>query len=588
MPFPKAFLFGTPEISLAKEILLELLQKGENANMEEIKNKITGKKGVSTIPNIVLISAYQLLVAEGVLPETPWIVKKIQKRSVRTLSGIAPITVLTKPFPCPGKCVYCPTERVPESGKTLFQIDSEQKYGNVKIDKKYQKKGALVMPKSYLSSEPAAMRALLNHFDPSLQVQKRILSLQKTGHNPEKCELIVLGGTFSFLPKRYQTWFVKRCIQAFNGDNTPRKKLSEVIRENETAPQRAIGIVLETRPDHVTRNEIRRFRKMGCTRVEMGVQTLDDAVSALTKRGHGKAEVQIATQLLRDAGFKIAYHMMPGLPGSTEAGDIENFREIFTNPHYCPDYLKIYPCLVTPFSELAQWHQEGKFTALSDTELIPRLLAIKKLTPPWVRISRLIRDIPGTAILSGSSVTNLRQYLEKILQKEGTPCQCIRCREVKGEAYNLVHAQLFRQEYMAGGGKEIFLTIEIPNTDIYSLEKSETSCIPEGNRKLLALLRLRIPSWFFDSSQIPVFTALKNCALIREVHTYGALTDIHEKNGESAQHRGFGKKLLLEAERIVREEYLIPRLAVISGIGVREYYRSQGYTEEQTYMIKNL
>ncbi|MEI7511238.1 MAG: tRNA uridine(34) 5-carboxymethylaminomethyl modification radical SAM/GNAT enzyme Elp3 [Candidatus Peregrinibacteria bacterium] len=577
MPFPKAFQFGAPELALAREILLELLKAGEKANMEDIKNIVTGKKGVSTISNISIISAYQSMVAEGIFPETPWIVKKIQKRSVRTLSGIAPITVLTKPFPCPGKCVYCPTERVPESGKTLFQIDSEKTYGDIKINKKYQKKGALVMPKSYLSSEPAAMRALLNNFDPYIQVQKRLLSLKNTGHNPEKCELIVLGGTFSFLPKRYQTWFVKRCIQAFNTDNSTQKPLATVIAENETAPHRAIGIVLETRPDHLNANEIKRFRAMGCTRVEMGVQTLDDAVSALTKRGHGKAEVKTATKLLRDAGFKIAYHMMPGLPGSTEEGDLENFREIFTNPDYCPDYLKVYPCLVTPFSELEQWHKDGKFNALSGDELIPRLLEIKKMTPPWVRISRLIRDIPGTAIVSGSQVTNLRQYLEEILKKAGTPCQCIRCREVKGEEYDLSAAKLFRQEYDAGDGKEIFLSIEIPALPSQG----------EG-RKLLALLRLRIPSWFFDASNKPVFSALKNCALIREVHTYGALTDIQDKTGTSTQHRGFGKRLLQEAERIVREEYGISKLAIISGIGVREYYRSQGYEEDSTYMIKNI
>ena len=427
------------------------------------------------------------------------------------------------------------------------------------------------MPKSYISSEPAAMRALLNDFDPWKQVNNRLQSLKDTGHNPEKCELIVLGGTFSFLPKRYQNWFVKRCLQAMNNDHSSRKKREMVQKENESAEHRSIGIVLETRPDHMNPAEARRFRRMGATRVEMGVQTLDDEVSRYTQRGHGKAEVANATKILRDAGYKICHHMMPGLPGSTPEMDAESFRELYESPDFKPDYLKVYPCLVLPFSQLSEWHKQGKFTPRTEEELIPLLLDIKAMTPPWVRITRLIRDIPRTAILDGSKTTNLRQHLQQMAQKKGMPCQCIRCREIRADHFEREKLRLDRIEYEANDGKEIFLSYVTPEN------------------RLVSLLRLRIPSWFFPEKNPgkPIFKNLENCAFVRELHTYGELTPISQKSGNS-QHKGLGKALLDEAERIVQKEYGIPRLAVISGIGVKEYYRKLGYKDEVTYMIKRL
>jgi elongator complex protein 3 len=560
------------EREVAEAIIYELLKAGEESSLslEDVKNKHTALQKITSVANVTLLSAYEELTKSALIPKSEWLRRKLRKRRIRTLSGISPISVLTKPFPCPGKCVYCPTERAPADGKTLFEIDSEKKYGIQKIPKKYKVPGALVMPKSYISSEPAAMKALLNGFDPWKQVTNRIQALKATGHTPEKCELIVMGGTFSFLPKRYQTWFVKRCIQALNGDSASRKSIDLVQGENETAPARAIGIVLETRPDHMNENEARRFRRMGCTRVEIGVQTLDDEVSHYTKRGHGKAEVAVATKILRDAGYKICHHMMPGLPGSTPEKDLQSFKELYGNSDYKPDYLKIYPCLVTPFSELQKWHAAGKFIPYTNEELIPLLLSIKKMTPPWVRITRLIRDIPGTAILAGSKVTNLRQDLQRMMAEAGEKCRCIRCREIGLTNFDPKTVILKREEYEAADGREIFLSFE--TTD----------------EKLVALLRLRIPSWFFSKNPgKPIYPILRKCALVRELHAYGELTPIGVKLGKG-QHSGFGKRLLAEAERIVKMEYGISKVAIISGIGVKEYYRKHGYREISTYMVKDV
>lgn len=562
------------EQEIAEKILQQLLAHGRDfsiSEIEDLKNSHTETKKLNSISNMKLLKAYEQLLEQKKIPETPWLKRKLRKRSVRTLSGIAPVTVLTKPFPCPGRCVYCPTEKANDEGKTLFELDTEKKYGKQNVPKKYKKPGALVMPKSYISSEPAAMRALLNNFDPWKQVTNRLQSLRDTGHEPEKCELIVLGGTFSFLPKRYQNWFVKRCLQAMNGDTTARKTRALVQKENETAQHRSIGIVLETRPDHMNPNEARRFRHMGATRVEMGVQTLNDEVSAYTKRGHGKAEVARATKILRDAGYKICHHMMPGLPGSTPEIDRESFHEMYNGQDYKPDYIKIYPCLVTPYSELAEWHKQGKFKPSTENDLIPLLMDIQTMTPQWVRITRLIRDIPRTAILHGSKTTNLRQHLEKLLQERGTPPQCIRSREIRGDHFDVSQVRLDRIDYWANDGQEIFLQYVTPEN------------------RLIALLRLRIPSWFFPDKNpgTPIFTSLRDCAFVRELHTYGELTPIGNAHGNS-QHRGWGKKLLQEAERIAREEFHVPRMAVISGIGVKEYYRKRGYHDEATYMIKEL
>ncbi len=481
----------------------------------------------------------------------------LRKRAVRTISGVSPIGILTKPYPCPGKCVYCPTE--------------------------------VRMPKSYLSSQPAAARAVRNKFHPYEQVKNRILALKESGHPTSKLELIVMGGTWSFLPKRYQGWYIKKCFDAAN--EVPSKSLAEAQKINETAKQRIIGITLETRPDFITLEELLRMRKLGCTRVEMGVQTLDDEVQKLTKRGHTRKEVIRATKLLKDFGFKICYHLMPGLPGSSPEKDLKWMREVFENPDFCPDFVKVYPCVVLDNSELKGWWEKGDFQPIEEKELIKLLLQFKKTVPPWARIMRLMRDIPADDVIGGVTLSNLRQVmkyqpekLEQMLGKQffkennldphAWPCRCVRCREVGFAQIN--NSKTFleeekpvlkRRDYEASGGKEVFLSFESPDEKI-----------------IYALLRLRLPG---RRGHLTSPTVLNDAALIREVHSYGHEKSVGEGSG-IGQHRGLGKKLIAEAERIAKAEWGTKKITIIAGVGTRDYYRKFGYQLRQTYMVKQL
>ncbi len=541
-------------------------QASSKAELYRIKNAVCREGGQNTFPDAELVAAYEVLVENGELTADQTLANLFRKRSIRTLSGIAPISVLLPPAPCKSACVYCPSERANADGKTLFQLDSEKKYGPQQVPKKYQKSGELVMPKSYLSSEPGAMRALLSGFDPFVQISRRLAALKKTGHNAEKCELIVQGGTFSDLKKAERTHFITRCYQAFNEDVDGKWNTLEAAQQhNEKAKHRIIGLTLETRPGSVSPEEIREFRRLGCTRVEIGVQTLDDAITRKTKRIQTRAEVVHGTRLLREAGFKICYHVMPGLPFSTPEKDIANYKEMMEHPDFRPDIVKIYPCAVVPFSELAEWYKDGKYQPYPEHILEDVLINIKRLTPPWVRISRLIRDIPGTAILGGSKVTNLRQLLQLKMQKNREKCHCIRCREIKASTFPADDVRLEKREYETSSGTEQFLSYELPD---------ET---------LLSMLRLFLP----NTEAKPIFRALKNAAIVRELHTFGAAMPVGGKAKQEAQHTGFGGKLLTKAEQIVKNAGY-QKLAVIAGIGVKEYYRKRGFTDEGTYLVKEL
>lgn len=441
------------------------------------------------------------------------------------------------------------------------------------------------MPKSYLSSQPAAARALRNKFHPHRQVVSRIAALEDSGHPVSKLEVIVMGGTWSFLPKRYQSWFIKNVYDGANGFKS--RNLDSAIRANETAKCRIIGLTLETRPDYITEKELERMRRFGCTRVEIGVQSVDDRVSDLNLRDQSRVQVARATKLLREYGFKFCYHLMPGLYGSTAEKDLVMLREIFEDENFKPDFVKIYPCQVLPNSLLAKWWKEGKFEPMHDRELIKLLLKMKKFVPEWVRIMRLLRDIPVGNILSGAKFSNLRQILrsqpkklreilgdedfEEIFDGEFKwPCRCIRCREVGfAEKTGLQARPVFkRRDYEAGGGMESFLSFE-----------------SEDGGTLFALLRLRRPETGFVSKYFR--SVLKGAALIREVHSYGAEMTVGSEAGVG-QHRGLGKKLMAEAERIARDEWKLKRMTVIAGVGTREYYRKFGYEERATYMTKKL
>ena len=511
-----------------------------------LKKKLSKEFGLPIPTNADLRDRYNTLVEKKIIKRFEAFEKMLLSRRIRTESGVAIIAVLTKSYPCPGKCIYCPTENK--------------------------------MPKSYLSNEPAVMRAIASKFDPYLQVQNRLRSLELNGHKTDKIELIVMGGTFSCLPKSYQKRFITECFRAANDypkkvkrstKQATKNSLFKEQKKNEKAKHRIVGLTLETRPDYVDEKEIKNFRELGCTRVELGVQSVYDDVLLANKRGHSVETTIKATKLLKDAGFKINYHMMPGLPGSNKRRDFVMFKALFTNPAFQPDMLKIYPTVVLKNSKLFEIWKKGLYKPLKDRKLEKLVLKIKnEVVPPYVRISRLIRDVPTSSIEAGPAVSNLRQVIIP-----HSKCRCIRCREVRSGYEINEHIVLNRIDYDASDGKEIFLQY-----------------VSRNKKKLCALLHLRIPSFIFlkKEKNKKSLEVLQKSALIREVHTYGKLTEIDRKSSESPQHIGLGKKLVKEAERISKEEFCLEKVAVISGVGVREYYRKLGYKLQDTYMAKKL
>jgi len=535
------------------KIIKELIRsniKSRN-DLDSFKREIAKKYKISCPSNVALFRAYHRLVKKKSIKSEKTIENLLRKRPVRSLSGIVNVSVLTKPYPCPGECIYCPSQRG--------------------------------IPKSYLKDEPAVQRAVLCNFDPYLQVRARLKSLEKTGHPIDKIELRIIGGTWSYYPKNYQNWFIKECFRACNEFfKSPTivgrlKNLRELQKRNEKAKCRIVGITIETRPDYIDLREIKRMRKFGITRVELGVQSIYDDVLKLNKRGHNVALTIKATKLLKDAGFKVSYQMMPNLPGSNFRRDIKMFEEIFKNPDFCPDLLKIYPLALVKSASLYKWYLKGKFKPYSKKELIELLIEIKKLVPRWVRIQRIIRDIPSKEIVAGGvKISNLREIVQNEMRKRGLKCQCIRCREIRNrnnpDGTVPKKLYLFHEDYNASGGKEIFLSFENKKRD-----------------KLYALLRLRLPQYDEQYDKVRprhILAVLKESAIIREVHTYGQMIPVGEKSS-ALQHRGLGKKLIKEAEKITKG-FGLNKIAVISGIGVRPYYRKLGYRLKDTYMIKKI
>jgi len=431
---------------------------------------------------------------------------------------------MAKPFPCPGKCVYCPSS--PEA------------------------------PKSYTMESPAVLRARSCGFDARRQVEVRLKTLAEMGHARDKIELIVMGGTFVSYPPDYQYQFVKDCYDALNGMTS--SSLEEARKLNEDAEHRCVGLCIETRPDFCGEEEIRRMLDFGTTRVELGVQTLDDEIHRLTKRGHGVAEVISATRLLRDRGFKVYYHWMPGLPGSTPEHDLELSRQLFQDARFRPDGLKLYPTLVVRGSELENWYRDNRYRPYRDGVMIDLLAGIKSLIPKYVRISRLMRDIPSKFIIAGSRDLALRGTIRREMEQVGVRCSCIRCREYghrRRDGWSVGGPCLTRLDYETLGGNEVFLSYE------------------DENETLFGLLRLRVN---------------QEKAIIRELHIFGPEVPLRERVEEAAQHHGLGERLLREAERIAREEFKFDRLSVLSGVGAREYYHALGYRLEGVYMVRDL
>lgn len=493
--------------------------------MARIKREIAKKYKIPCPSNIELLKAYHELVGNKRIKKNKKIEELLKTRPIRSLSGIVNVSVLTNPYPCPGKCIYCPTE----SG----------------------------IPKSYVSGEPAVERAKRLNYDPYLQTKLRIEMLESEGHPTDKIELRIVGGTWSYYPKSYQNWFIKKCFDACNDKYTLNGSLLKAQRLNEKAKHRIIGLSVETRPDFINPKEIKQLRKLGVTMVELGVQSICYDILKLNRRGHEVKETILATKLLKDAGFKVLYQMMPNLPGSNLKKDEKMFEELFSNSGFQPDLLKIYPCALLKEAPLYKWWKKGSYRPYTEKQLINLIKKVKKQIPYYVRIQRITRDIPGTSIIAGpAKISNLRQIITREMKKEGWRCKCIRCREVKGEYLPKEKVFLFRKDYRACEGKEVFLSFE---------NKIRT--------KLYSLLRLRITS--------------QNKAIIREVHTYGQSIPLTKK-GLAPQHRGLGKKLIKESEKIVKKEFGLKEISVISGVGAREYYRNLNYRLKNTYMTKVL
>lgn len=536
---------------MAEKIVITSLKRArlDDRGLNVIKRRVSKmQKGpVARMPSKTeLLKAYHSLVKNNSVKTNSEFERLLMRRAVRSLSGVAIVTSLVKPYPCPGQCVYCP------------------------LDER--------MPKSYLSEEPAAARALTLEFSPYTQMQKRLEALEANGHPTDKVELIIKGGTWNAYPLPYQYWFILESFRAANetGKKTTPEKLTETSplsdlrvairkeqKRNETAAHRIIGLTLETRPDCITEKTIWQMREQGCTRLELGVQHTSDRILALTKRGHDLARAKEATRLLKNFGFKTDFHLMPQLPGATPDDDFEMLKTVFSDHDLRPDMIKIYPCTVVQGSELYEWFKAGKYQAYDVAELIRILKEFKAtVVPRYCRISRLIRDIPGQYIEEGNTVTNLRELLQRQLAREGRACQCLRCREIGHVDTSKIRdlsPVLFVDEYENAGGKEYFLSFE-----------------DKARRVVFAFCRLRVCN---QGGFYPAF--------IRELHTYGQLVGIGKKKRGASQHTGLGKKLLIAAQRIAKKQKC-KKIAVISGVGVRGYYRKHGFKLEKSYMVKAL
>ncbi|MEW6063510.1 MAG: tRNA uridine(34) 5-carboxymethylaminomethyl modification radical SAM/GNAT enzyme Elp3 [Nanoarchaeota archaeon] len=450
---------------------------------------------------------------------------KCMRKPTKTISGVTPIAVVIKPRSCRhGVCLYCPS---------------------------------LDVPQSYTPKSPAIMRAMLLNYDPYKQVEARIKAFKAMKHPTDKIELIILGGTFLDYPLEYQHNFIKSCYDALN--NKKSKNLEKAKKINETARHRCVALCIETRPDVCSEKDIKRMLEFGCTRIELGVQCIDDKIYKKINRGHTVKGVISATKRLKDAGFKVGYHWMPGLPGSNLKKDIQMFRKIFADEKFKPDQLKIYPTQVIRGAELEKIYEKGKYKPYSEKELIDLIIKLKKITPGYCRIMRVMREIPPDFLVAGTKRIDLRKVIEDEIGKRGEKCSCIRCREIgfamlKGKEIKR-DLRLNKVEYKASKGKEIFL--EIINSD----------------NIIFGLIRLRIPD---NSKEL----------LVRELHVYGPAVELAKKEKNKFQHIGFGRLLMNEAETIAKENSC-KKIKVISGVGVREYYKELGYKLEDGYMVKN-
>jgi elongator complex protein 3 len=522
-----------------REIIDKLLSTplATHEDVNRLKIKVSAKYRLEAVPaNADLISALSSAESKMLLPI-------LRRKTTRSISGVSVIAVMTQPYPCPQPepCAYCP------GGPTQGS------------------------PQSYTGYEPAALRGSQNSFDPYEQVQSRIRQLTAIGHKVDKVELIVMGGTFPATPIEYQTRFIQRCLDAITGKTS--KNLEEAKANAEVSKTRNVGITVETRPDWAKQPHIDAMLSMGVTRVELGVQNPDEEIYRLVGRTHTVADVVEATQIAKDAGLKIVYHMMPGMPGSNPQKDLQAFQRIFTDPAFKPDMIKIYPCLAIAGTKAYQWYEQGTFEPYSTEQAANVIAEIKKIIPPWVRIMRVQRDIPARLILAGVKKSDVRELIQSRLKAQGSQCRCIRCREVGHRLAvdhirpNLDKVKILTQRYEASEGEEFFISAEDLESDI-----------------LLGYLRMRIPSAEAHRLEVTVLPS----AIVRELHVYGPLVPVGKHSEAAWQHKGYGQILLKEAERLAGVEFGLKKLLVISALGTRRYYMRFGYERDGVYVSKRL
>lgn len=533
----------TPEKREAARLILTEVQNGVSI-FDAIRHNPLKVEG-GFIGKAFVVAEYRALVEAGEMEADPALLEKIRMKPMRTLSGVTTVTVLTQPYPCPGECIFCPTD--------------------------------VRMPKSYLADEPGAMRALHHDFDPFDQVESRLESLENIGHPIDKIELLILGGTWSSYRKNYQEWFVLRCFEAMNGQptDTPtggpgpdtekrRRKLLEAQQYNESAPRRNVGLVIETRPDHVNPAELAWLRYLGVTKVQMGAQSLDDHILGINHRGHTVQETLEATALLRAAGFKIVLHWMPNLLGATPESDRDDFNKLWEG--FGPDEIKIYPTQLLANAELFEYWQRGEYQPYSTEELVDLIADIKTGIPRYCRVNRVVRDIPSTNVVDGNRRTSLRMDVQNEMQARGTHCQCVRCREVRGSQIDPETLRLNDLGYQVERAEEHFISYVTPED------------------KLAGFLRLSLPAHDGPATQLE---DLDGAAIVREVHVYGQSLQVGEEKRGAAQHIGLGTDLLQQAEVIARAKGY-QKLAVIAAVGTRQYYEARGFKRGKLYLVKAL
>jgi len=522
-------------------------------NPQTPRNKITNIKGKfakkfnynSVIKNATVLDYMDKI--DLTTEERRFINKKLRRRTTRSISGVSVIAIMTKPLECPGKCIYCPG------------VDSQP-------DQK--------VAQSYTGREPAAMRSIHYDYDPYKQVESRIEDLEAIGHTVDKIELIVMGGTFLSANLSYQKRFIKGALEAIINKRVD--TLEEAKKFAENSKRRVIGITIETRPDYCKKEHVDQMLDYGTTRVEIGIQTVYDEIFQLVNRGHTTKDSIDAIRIAKDAGLKVNAHIMPDLPGSSYQKDLEMFKTLFEDPNYKPDMLKIYPCLVIKGTELYELWKNGEYEPYPLDQLINLIVEWKQIVPSYVRIQRIMRDIPAPLIEAGCKKSNLRQLVNNKLEKINVRCNCIRCREygikkrkISQEKSILDNVNLYRKDYCASKGQEIFLSYE-----------------NKSKNYLIGYLRLRKPSELAHRPELNDGQTL----IVREIKVVGELVakDKQPYSKSQLQHRGFGSSLLKEAEKIAKEEFGAKKISVISGIGVRKWFYEMGYKLAGPYVSKLL